>query len=217
MMKKVLFGVLLFTIGNVNMLHAQFDLTSKKVLDKLSAKYQSFNTIKADVLLSFEDTDKQKHIDEGTLAMERASGKFKIDLGGHEIINNGKTQWTILKDLAEIQIANAEKDERALTPATIFTFYKKGYKGSFSGVEKVGNRTLDAITLIPTDADQNISKITLRVDQKSNLIYDATLADKNGGKFTYTINNLLVNESIPYTFFIFNKNNYPSMEIVDLR
>ena len=216
-MKKVLFAVLLFTIGNTSIAHAQFDKASKKVLDKLSAKYSSFNTIKADVVISFEDADKQKHVDEGTLAMERASGKFKIDLGGHEIINNGKTQWTVLKDLGEIQVADAEKDGSALTPATIFTFYKKGYKGSFSGIEKTDNRILDAISLTPTDADQNISKIILRVDQKSNLIYDATVSDKNGGKFTYTINRLLVNELIPYTLFVFNKSNYPSMEIVDLR
>lgn len=216
-MKKVLFAILLFTIGNETMLHAQFDNASKIVLDKLSTKYQSFNTIKADVVLTFHDANKQKHVNEGTLAMERASGKFKIDLGGHEIINNGKTQWTVLKDLREIQVAEAEKDESALTPATIFTFYKKGYKGSFAGIEKVGSNTVNAIKLIPTDTNQNISKILLRVDQKSNLIYDATVSDKNGGKFTYSINRLSVNESIPYTFFIFDKNNYPTMEIVDLR
>lgn len=209
--------VFVFVLGGTATLYAQFDAASKKVLDKVSANYQSFNTLKADVLLSIEGPQEEKHIDKGTLSMERASGKFKVDLGGHEVINNGKTQWTVLKDQEEIQITEADNDESSLTPATIFTFYKKGYKGTFTGVEKAGSRMLDAITLIPIDDAQNISKIQLRVDRKSNLIFDATLFDKNGGKYTYTINRLSVNELIPYSTFVFNKNSYPSMEIVDLR
>lgn len=208
---------MILLLSGMSNAHAQFDEVSKRILDKVSANYQSFNTLEADVLLSVEDSQNKSVSHMGKLALERMSGKFKIDLGGQEIISDGTTQWTVLKDQAEIQVNNADRDNNSLNPATIFTFYKTGYKGSYIGTSKLGNRSFDDITLVPTDNRQNVSKIDLRVDKTSNLIYDAKVFDKNGGMYTYTIKSLAVNKSIPYSMFIFNKNNYPSMEIVDLR
>lgn len=216
-MKRLLLGLMITIYGSISYAHAQFDGASKRILDKVSANYQSFNTIEADVMLSVEDSQNKKVTNNGKLALERMSGKFKIDLGGQEIISDGTTQWTVLKEQAEIQVNDADRDNNSLNPATIFTFYKTGYKGSHTGTSKVGNRSFDDITLVPTDIKQNIAKIDLRVDKANNLIYDATVFDKNGGMYTYTIKNLLVNKPIPYSTFIFNKNNYPSMEVVDLR
>lgn len=207
----------LFMLSGFVLAHAQFDAKSKTILDELSTKYQSFNTIEADVALLFKNELKEEQSSEGTLAMERVSGKYLVDLGGHEILNNGKTQWTVLKDQDEIQVTDADKDSQALSPATIFTFYKKGYHGKFVKSSSENNRKLNVIELTPNDKDQNIVKIEMRIDQKTNLIHDATILDNNGGRLTYTIQNFKVNRSIPYQTFVFNKNNYPNMELVDLR
>lgn len=216
-MKKIIVSMLFFVLSGFTMANAQFDAKSKVILDKLSAKYQSFNTIEADVTLLFENDQKEKQSSKGTLAMERMSGKYKVDLGGHEIVNNGKTQWTVLKDQEEVQVTDAEKDSQALSPSTIFTFYKKGYRGAFVKSMTEKEQNLDVVSLTPSDKDQNISKIEMRIDQKTNLIHDATVIDTNGGRLTYTIQNFKVNRSIPYQTFVFNKNKYPSMELVDLR
>ena len=216
-MRKIIFSTLLFMLSGFVFAHAQFDAKSKAILDKLSAKYQSFNTIEADVTLLFINELKEEQSSQGTLAMERMSGKYLVDLGGHEILNNGKTQWTVLKDQDEIQVTDADKDSQALSPATIFTFYKKGYRGKFVKSTSENNRKLDVIELIPSDQDQNIAKIEMRIDQKTNLIHDAAILDNNGGRLTYTIQNFKVNRSIPYQTFVFNKNKYPNMELVDLR
>lgn len=216
-MKKILLGFIIVILSGLNVVNAQFDATSKRVLDKVSDNYQSFNTVEADVLLSVETPQEKSYTNTGKLFLERMSGKFKIDLGGQEIISDGTTQWTVLKDQGEVQISDADRDNTSLNPATIFTFYKMDYKGTFAGTSKIGSKTLDDITLVPTDTKQNVSKINLRVDRATSLIYDATVLDKNGSKFTYTIKKLSINKVIPYSLFIFNKNNYPTMEIVDLR
>lgn len=204
-------------IGGLTIANAQFDADSKGVLDKVSSKYQSFNTIEADISLSVVDRKDKERTDTGKLFLERKSGKFKIDLQGQEFISDGTNQWIILQDQGEVQINKADKDDNSLNPATIFTFYKKGYKGTSKGTSKVGNKTLADITLIPTDTRRNVSKIDLRVDKATNLIYDATVFDKNGRKFIYTVKNLSTNNPIPNSLFTFNKSNYPSLEIVDLR
>lgn len=216
-MKRIFLGFVIIILGGLNVANAQFDVASKKVLDKVSANYQSFNTLEADILLSVENPQEKGYTNTGKLSLERASGKFKIDLGGQEIISDGTTQWTVLKDQGEVQVSKADRDNNSLNPATIFTFYKTGYNGTFAGTSKVDNKMLNDITLVPTDTKQNVSKINLRVDRATNLIYDATVFDKSGSKFTYIIKKLSVNKAIPYSLFIFNKSNYPTMEIVDLR
>lgn len=216
-MKKILFSLGFAILGFLPVAQAQFDAQSKKVLDRVSTLYQSYNTLEADIELSVEDAQERSQQSSGTLAMERASGKFKIDLGGHEIVNNGQTQWTVLKDQQEIQVTNAGNDEQALSPSTIFTFYKKGYEGAFLGTRKKGSTTLHVIRLSPTETGQNVSKIEMFIDEKTGLIDHATVFDKNGGKLTYSIQNLVVNRLIPYKTFVFDQSNYPSMEVVDLR
>lgn len=216
-MKRIVLVFMIVILSGLNVVNAQFDAASKKVLDKVSANYQSFNTLVADVSLKVENPNQKSNTNSGKLSLERMSGKFKIDLGDQEIICDGTTQWTVLKDQGEVQVSDADKDNNSLNPATIFTFYKNGYNGSLTGTSKVDNKVLDNVTLIPIDAKQNVSKINLRIDRATNLIYDATVFDKNGGKFTYTIKELSVNRAIPYSLFIFNRSNYPNMEIVDLR
>src|SRR5690606_7260768 len=135
--------------------------------------YQSFNTIEADVLLSISNSGEKESTSTGKLSLERMSGKFKIDLGGQEIISDGTNQWTVLKDQKEVQVNEADRDNQNLNPATIFTFYKTGYKGTFAGETKLGDKTLADIILVPIDDKQNLTKINLRVDKATNLIYDA--------------------------------------------
>jgi hypothetical protein len=43
------------------------------------------------------------------------------------------------------------------------------------------------------------------------------ILDKGGAQYTYTIQTLYVNHRIAPSNFTFNKSDYPSYEIVDLR
>lgn len=195
----------------------QFDSSAKRVLDAVSLKYQTFNTLEADISLSMPSDEDMTQLQHGKVSLERMSGKYRISLGQQEIISDGVNQWTILPQQSEIQITKVEKDDSSLTPVTFFTFFKNGYSGTYAGSSKIHNRTIEKVILIPIEKGKSVSKIELRVDKANSLIYDATVFDKNGDRYIYTIENLISNQVIPYSFFIFNKNKYPSMEIVDLR
>jgi outer membrane lipoprotein-sorting protein len=59
--------------------------------------------------------------------------------------------------------------------------------------------------------------VRLRVDKALKQIYDVVVFDKNGSKYTYSIQNLVSNIKIAPKTFIFDKVNYPDLEVVDLR
>ena len=51
--------------------------------------------------------------------------KYRLEFAGQDVISDGKTRWTYVKDANEIQIDNQRKDENAITPTNIFTLYEK--------------------------------------------------------------------------------------------
>ncbi|UZJ66506.1 hypothetical protein OKW96_09080 [Sphingobacterium sp. KU25419] len=48
-------------------------------------------------------------------------------------------------------------------------------------------------------------------------MHDATIYDKNGGQYNYTIKSQTPNKKLDNSLFTFNKSKYSGYEIVDLR
>lgn len=215
-MKKIGWNILVL-LGLVSLGYAQADTKAKAILDKVSATYQHHKTIQSDFVLVMDNPQQGKNSTSGRLILEMNSGKYNVVLGKQEFISDGKTQWTIMKDQNEVQVTAVDNSSNSLNPTNLFTFYKKGYKSVFTGVSEAGGKSLNTIELAPVDTKQNVFKIKMRIDKASNLIYDATVFDKGGGKYTYTIQNTIMNKAIPAGTFTFNKEKYPGMEIVDLR
>jgi len=196
----------------------QSDSRTKAILNKTSETYSVFKTIKADFSLIGENKQENSNYNEkGRVYLVPGSGKFKIESANHILISDGKTQWSVLKDLGEVQISDVNPDDQSINPSNIFNFYEKGYKVGNRGETKVGGKSLYVIELAPIDQNQNVSKIQMRIDKTNHFIYDATVFDKNGNKYTYTLTNIETNKTFSSGIFNFYKHNYPGIEIVDLR
>jgi len=149
--------------------------------------------------------------------MDAKAGKYHITTSSQDLISDGKTQWMILKDAQEVQVTDADNSSEAISPANIFSFYNKGYKYVSAPDERAGNTSLSVVELSPEDTRAPYFKIKLRINKANNLIYDATIFDKGGIKYTYTIKNTKADPKIVPDRFTFHQSDYPGMEIVDLR
>jgi len=197
---------------------AQSGSSAKSVLDKASKVYSSYKTIMADFTLQGENQQENSNFNgNGKVYLVPGSGKFKIEMDNHAIISDGKTQWNVLLDLGEAQITDVNPNDKSINPSNIFDFYRSGYKMNKLSDAKVGVNILFVIELIPTDQSGNVSKIHLRINNSSGFIYDASVFDKNGNKYTYSLANIEVNKTFSPGIFSFYKHNYPGIEIVDLR
>lgn len=169
-MKKAILYIVLFLTG-INCALAQKDAQAKAILSQLSAKYRSYNIVKTDFTFTLSNQQAGGNTTQnGTLIANSGNGKFKIILFNagsktdveQEIISDGKTQWTYLKDDKEVQVNNASKADEELNPAKLFTMYEHGYKYLYTGDQRVNGKLCQVIDLSPENADKTFFKISLR-------------------------------------------------------
>lgn len=201
------------------MAFAQHDPEAQRILNAVSKKYQSYSTVKIDFAIKAINHQQQVTInDKGSLLLEPKSNKYRIAMQDQEMISDGKAQWTVLKEEQEVQLTAVNNEEvESLTPTNIFTFYRKGFEYILGQDEKVNNQTLSVIDLTPEDSKKQFFKVRLRVNKSISQIYDATVFDKSGARYTYSILKLTPNQQFAAKTFIFDKGDYPGMELVDLR
>lgn len=208
-------GIWCSTLGAL----AQTDAVAQKLLASISQQYQSYHTAKVNFTLT--GTDRQKHTtinQKGDLVVLPKSNKYRITMSDQVLISDGRLRWNILKEEQEVQLTNASETEgESITPATIFTFYKKGFKYASAKDDHLSGKALAVIDLTPEDSRKSFSKVRLRIDRSARQIYDIIVYDKSGGQYHYLIDNFRPNVEVTSKTFTFDKAAYPDMEIVDLR
>jgi len=217
-MKKLLLSFI-FIGGSIGAF-AQTDAAAKKILNDVSRKYNSYQTIQSDFTLSIQDANKKTHTTKGLMLFNKPKNQYVISLPEQEVISDGKSVWNISKDIKEVQISENENNSSTIGPSNLFTFYQKGYKYVLMPDEKIIRQDkpemAKVIELTPEDTKTNYFKIKLRIN-KNNHIQDVTIFDKSSNRYTYTIHTLYLGKKFSPQLFTFSKEKYKDYEIVDLR
>ena len=215
--KKIGIVLTLFIVATLR-INAQQDPSAQKLLNAVSKQYLSYQHVKINFAIKGHNAEQQNVVNEsGELYLQPKSDKFRLSTKEQEIISDGNTQWTVLKEEGEVQVTNLDKNATSLTPANLFTFYERGFKYVSGKDEQLKGKTYKVVDLTPIDNTKSFFKVRLRIDQTKRQIYDATVFDKGGSRFTYTILKLVPNPQVNAKIFTFDKSAYPGMEVVDLR
>jgi len=201
-----------FLIIYCSTLFAQ-DQVAKDVLDRLSENTKSYKNMRVGFDFIFEN--KNQNINEkqkGNLILE--GDMFLLEMEDQIIINDGESQWIYLADMNEVQIMDHDPEEEMMNPNKLFTIYEEGYKYSYVGAKSEKGKRLQIIDLFPNESGA-FMKVTLAVDAAKNQLHKITILDKNGGTYTYLVNSFKSN--IANVNFTFNINEYPGVEVIDLR
>lgn len=193
------------------------DKKAQDLLNSVSTKYKSHKSVKAEFTISVQNPkDNAKTVEKGTLYIKGT--KYRLEIAGQDVISDGKTRWTYVKDANEVQIDNQRTDENTITPTSVFTMYEKGWLSKYIGETKQGAVTLQQVELIPSDPKKrNIFKVKLAINKSDRSIVSATMFDKNGSIQTITVNKFIPEGAANDATFIFNASNYPGAEVIDLR
>ena len=196
--------------------YSQQDPKAQEILKGVSAKYKSYKSISASFKLNVLDkkTDKSEN-QTGTVTLK--GDKYHLTMADQEVMSDGNTMWTFLKESNEVQVSEASTEEDGLSPANIFTLYEKGFKTKYIGEKTEGGKTVHHIELYPEDNKKNYIKILISIVKKDKYLSAAKVFDKNGNIYTYTITKFTPDAPISDDLFVFNKNKHPNVEVVDLR
>lgn len=193
------------------------DPEAKKILDAVSAKFKTYQTVKANFTLKVENSaGKAQGTKTGVVQMKGM--KYKVVITGQEIICDGKTIWTFDKSANEVQVSTLDNSAGSITPQKLFTnFYDKDFLYIQNEDVKRGNKTYQVVELTPIDKTKPFFKVLIEVDKAAVSIVSTKVFEKNGNRYTYSINSMSTNSAMPDDTFVFDPKKYPGVEVIDLR
>ncbi len=209
--------LVLFSTVSIAIAQTSSDPAAKAILDKVSSKFKTYKAVQSGFSLKIEDgKGKVQGNKTGTVYMK--GSKYRLTMPGQEIICDGKTIWTFDKSSNEVTITKVDPMATTITPQKLFTnFYDKDFLYKLNGEKKVGTKTIQEIEMTPTDKGKAFHKVYVFVDKTAQAISSASILQKDGSKFTYTVNSMNGNATVTDSQFVFDKAKFPGAEEVDLR
>lgn len=214
-MKKIVLFIIILTCSTF-VTFAQKEIQNGVVIDKQAQKIITniSSKLKAEspISLNFSLSQKGKQSSEkGNIKLN--GNKYTASFSGNNIYCDGKTVWIYQKETNEVNINNIEETENEILNISKFIseantkFRPKLIK------EEKGNYIID---LTPKTKSE-FSKVRLRSNKQTNRIHSIEVNYKKGNVYTYLISNYKTKIQSKDSDYVFNKKDYPSANIVDLR
>ncbi len=206
--------MILFVINSFS-LSAQVDQKAKTILDAVSQKTKSYNSITAGFEFIIENEEAGiRESNEGELILQ--DEKYKLSISGIEIFCNGEKQWTYLPDAMEVNISEPNSDEEAINPASIFTIYEKGFKNTYLGEFTNGSEKTWKIELVPTEKNE-FERIIIEIEQDTHKILNAKMSGNDGNTYIINVTSMETEKTYPASAFSFNTTDHPDLDVIDMR
>ncbi|MBL4706840.1 MAG: outer membrane lipoprotein carrier protein LolA [Flavobacteriales bacterium] len=196
------------------------DAKAKSILDKLSAKTQTYTSMKAE--FEYVMKNEAEDLEENQSGSILTKGeKYHLEIAGQKIISDGKTVWTVLDEAEEVQVNTVPEEDDSedfISPTKILTLWEKGFKYKYSNSSTLNGAAVDVINLYPEDADnKSFHTIKLYVNRAKLVVDQIEIKGKDGTDFIYKITSFQTNESIDENNFTFSTSQHPSYDVIDLR
>lgn len=202
-----LFVLSLFAMGGM----AQ---SARKVLDTTASRL----TKQGGVMAKFKATQF-----DGTTPQSETSGNIQMSGRSFTISTNelttwydGKTQWSMMKGSNEVNISEPDEDDLAeLNPAVLVNIYKRGFNYNMTKSTLRGCPTF-VVHLWPKYKGSDYSDIFIDIDQNT---YNPLCirAKREGNWIRLSITSFQNGFVFPPNTFTFPKQEYPDVEVIDLR
>lgn len=199
---------LLFTFS----IQAQ-DKKAKDLLDQVTAIVKGYDNIIIDFKYSLQNTKENINQDsKGNVTIK--GNQYVLNFMGVTKIFDGKKTFSIVPEDEEVTISTVnEKDDSAITPSKMLTFFNSGFKYSIDIVQDIKGRKIQYIKLVPNNAKDSRKEILLGIDVQTKHIYNLIETGKKGTKTTLTVNSFKTNQPLSKNQFTFVASKYPNYYI----
>lgn len=209
-MKKFIWISILFL--SVFTTNAQ-DKKAKDLLDEVTAKVKSYENISIDFKYSLQNAKENINQDsKGNVVLK--GNLYHLSFMGTTKIFDGKKTYTIVPEDEEVTISKVdEKDENAITPSKMLTFFNDGYKYFWDISQDIKGRKIQYIKLVPISSKDQRKEILLGIDVQTKNIYNLIEVGKKGTKTTLTVNSFKTNLPLSKNQFTFDESKFKNYYI----
>jgi outer membrane lipoprotein-sorting protein len=189
---------------------------AKSLLQEVTSKVKTYANISMDFKYSVNNS-KQNLNQESKGNVILKGEQYVLNLMGVTKLFDGKKIYIINPEDEEISISKYnDKDDNAITPSRMLTFFNEGYKYSWDVLDNVQGRKIQYIRLIPLNSKGSIKEVLLGIDVQTKNIYAVTQFAKNGTKTSIVVNSFKTNQPLSKNQFTFVESKYPKYFINNL-
>lgn len=195
------------------------DPKAKVILDKLGAKHKAYKTISVD----FEVSLKGEGINETIKGKAYRQGdKYAYDTEDYQVVCDGRTVWTYVKNDNQVTITSANEDEdeegAMLNPTKLLTIWEEGFKYKLVGAKTIGGKKVKEIKLYPKNPKKvKFHTISIFVDDVKNEIVSLKIKGRDGVTMDYKLKKMVGDAPISSSKFKFDTSKHPGIEENDMR
>jgi outer membrane lipoprotein-sorting protein len=134
------------------------DKKAKDLLDQVTAKIKTYDNIVIDFKYTLNNSRENINQEsKGNVVMK--GNLYTLNLMGVTKLFDGKKTYTINPEDEEITISKYnEKDDNAVTPNKLLTFFNSGYKFNWDILQDIKGRKIQYIKLTPTNPKDQLEK-----------------------------------------------------------
>lgn len=200
-MKQIKYLLLFVAIFMANSIFAQNANQAKACMDKAAANISNLGGFTARFALSRPGAA-------GTISVKGV--KFVATTPQTTVWFNGTTQWSYMKSTDEVNVSTPTEAQRlSMNPYALMTLYRQGY--NLSMTNEGGSYV---VHMKATNPKRNIPEAYVTVNKAYQL---QKIKIKQANKWTTITVSGIQRKNLSDNIFTFNKKNYPSAEVIDLR
>lgn len=186
------------------------DKKAKDLLNQVTAIVKGYDNIIIDFKYTLNNSKENINQDsKGNVTMK--GNQYVLNFMGVTKIFDGKKTYTIVPEDEEVTISTInEKDDSAITPSKMLTFFNSGYKYALDNVQDIKGRKIQYIKLVPLNAKDGRKEILLGIDVQTKHIYNLIETGKKGTRTTLTVNSFKTNQPLSKNQFTFVVSKYPN-------
>ena len=199
-------------------LHTYGQANAKDIIEKASA----FFVPNKGYSISF--TVNSKRIKEGigesfNAKIDIKGDRFRLKTPEIEAWFDGKTQWVLLSQTDEVNISNPSAQElNEINPIQIINSFKSGYSYVYKGERNDSNgKRCFVVEMLPESKGGNIEYISLSIHQSDYSPSSILIRQKGSVETSIHIDRINSGINFKDSDFVFNKEEYPDTEVIDLR
>lgn len=194
---------------------AKKDAEARKVLDSTAARINKAGGIS----LRFTATTLVGKAEQGRVSgtMDILRKRFVLSTPETKSWFDGKTQWTLQTDDEEVAMTEPTGAElQAINPYAFIEIYKQGFNYKMKRGKLINGQTGYKIFMTADNGKQEIREIYLEIDEKFHPVRVSMRQGRNNW-VRIVVTNFSTGQKFPDKHFAFPQNEYPNVEIIDLR